>query len=276
VRHRRTRKQPCSIPLVAVSDKTGPDTNEKPFSCDICQATFPRADVQQKHMRRAHPEQSYGENWNEPTVVAATKKSRSKVACETCRKHKLRCSGYSPCSQCQASNQVCTFSRQTRTTSISSRHDELSGRPGQPTPEVMSDLMETVVDDTTAPGPEVPPSAATFSTENQWSTAIPQLLTPGLNQIIQPSNFRSRSHGQETAIPELSQFRTPADWLPSHDGLVLGEPDSFQNGVYGLADIGPADSLWHLDNFVSSAKANLSSVSWTDLLIPTLGNRLLA
>ncbi len=227
-------------------------------------------------MRRAHPDQRYSEDWNEATVVAPPTKLRSKVACGTCRRRKLRCSGQSPCSQCQASNQICTFSRPSRTTSISSRCEELSGRPGQPAPEVMSRPAVTAADDTMPSGLELDASAAPFSPENQWLTANPPLMTPDLTHIVQPSQLRSQSHGQQLAAPELSQFRASVGWLPSHGSLVLGDSQSFENGGYGMADFGPADSLWHLENFVSSAKANSSASWWTEFLILALGYRLLA
>lgn len=227
-------------------------------------------------MRRAHPGQSYSEDQNESTIVSARKRSRTKVACDTCRRRKLGCSGESPCTQCQASNQTCTFSHRLRTTSISSTYDELSERPGQSTPEITSHSREMAVDDTMVLGPQTIPSEALFPSENQWPTAPPQLLTPTLAQKVQHSNPRSWGHDQETAALEPNQSLPPANWLSGHGSLAVGESEIFQNRGLDLADVGQVDSLWHLDDFVSLAKANLSSRSRIFLLMPAPGYRLLA
>ena len=205
-------------------------------------------------MRRVHPEQSYSEDWNEATALAATKKPRSKVACETCRRRKLRCTGESPCSQCQATNQPCTFSRANRTTSVSSRQDDTFQRSGQLVPEISTREMEIAINDPRAPSAVEMPRRATLNDENQWPTTNPQLLTPGLAQISHSGNIRPWTQSQETVTAELDQFRPPADWLEGQEGLRLGETETFQDVTYGLANVGRVDSLGHLDDFVSRTR----------------------
>ena len=212
-------------------------------------------------MRRVHPEQSYTEDRNEATALAAPKKPRSKVACETCRRRKLRCTGESPCSQCHSSNQPCTFSRANRTTSVSSRQDDTSQTSGQLVPDILIREIETAIIDPMAPSAVVIPRRATLSDENQWPTTNTQLLTPGHAQSSHHGKTRPWTQAQETVTPELNQFRPPADWLNGQEGLRLSATETFQGVDYGLANVGPVDSLWHLDSFVSQTR----QISWASL-----------
>ncbi len=265
MRHRRTRTVTTQPRLLDVlSDETWADTNEKPFSCSLCHATFPRADVQQKHMRRLHREQSYSEDWDEAAALAAAKTPRSKVACDTCRRRKLRCVGESPCSQCQASNQACTFSRANRTTSISSRQDDTSQRSGQLVPEISICEMEMAINDPMASSAVVTSQRASLSDENQWPTTDTQLLTQGLTQISHPGNLRPWTQAQGIVTPESP----PADWLNGPEDLRLGVTETFQGVGYGLANTGQVDSLWDLEDFVSRTQ-QISWVSLTWLLTTT-------
>jgi hypothetical protein len=202
-------------------------------------------------MRRVHPGQIYGEDRDEAAVLTVPKKPRSKVACEACRRRKLRCTGESPCRQCQASNEPCTFSRGNRTTSTSSRHDDGSQTFGQPISEAPNREMEISVDDTMAPDPAAIPQRATLSNESQWSTTNARVLTTDRAQISNPGNIRQWDQGQEDVTSQLNQFQPLADWSNDQDDLRLAEAESFQGADYGLANIGQGDSLWDWDSFVS-------------------------
>ena len=202
-------------------------------------------------MRRVHPEQSYSGDWDETSVLTVPKKPRSKVACEACRRRKLRCTGDSPCLQCQASNEPCTFSRGNRTTSISSRQDDTSQTFGQPISEAPSREMEISIDDEIAPDPAANPQRATLSNENQWSTTNPRVLTTDRPQISTPGNIRQWDQGQEAVTSQLNQFQPLADWSNDQDDFRIVEAETFQGTDYGLVNISQGDSLWNWDGFVS-------------------------
>jgi len=222
-------------------------------------------------MRRLHRDQSYSEDWDQATALAAAKSPRSKVACDTCRRRKLRCTGESTCSQCQASNQPCTFSRANRTTSISSRQDDTSQRSGQHVPEISTCEMEMAINDPMAPKAVVIPRIASLSDENQWPTTNTQLLTQGLTQISHPGNLRPCTQAQETVTPEPKQFYPPADWLNGPKGLRLGETETFQGVGYGLANIRQVDTLWDLDDFVSrTQQISWASLTWLLTITPRI------
>ncbi|TKA68425.1 hypothetical protein B0A49_08387 [Cryomyces minteri] len=110
--------------------------------------------------------------------------------------------------------------------------------------------MEMVVDDLVPSSPALLSRVATVSGEN--SKTNPPIFTPGLNHVNQPENLESWTDGQETATPDVNQLHPRGDWLSGQEGLTLGEPDSFQDGDYGLTHIGQQESFWHWDDFDTS------------------------
>ena len=103
------------------------DTSERPFGCPYCQNAFPRADVREKHMKRYHaPELDPGASGPlEPSVkrLKSTLQERSKLACDQCRKRKLKCSDRRPCESCGVKQLSCTVSSSSKPPGRP-RHDE--------------------------------------------------------------------------------------------------------------------------------------------------------
>ncbi|KAB8067344.1 hypothetical protein BDV29DRAFT_92665 [Aspergillus leporis] len=84
-------------------------TKERPFACEDCGKSFPRHDVKNLHIRRFHPwrlqQQGHHQQFPEDS-----QKSRVRVACNNCRRRKIRCSSSIPCAQCSGSALLCTNS----------------------------------------------------------------------------------------------------------------------------------------------------------------------
>ena len=202
-------------------------------------------------MRRIHPEQSQNGDSREPAVFTAPKKPRSKIACDTCRRRKLRCNGESTCGQCQASNQSCTFSRPNKPQSTSSQQDNVARSTSLTAPRDSTQEMEMVMDDPTEiTAPESPPGA-NLSDGNRWLSLNPQPPTPGLIQTNQRASMGSRTSNEEPLTSDLNQLRPPGDWFDGQGGMTLGQAETFQSTNSCLGNIGGLDSLWPLDDFVS-------------------------
>lgn len=96
------------------------DTGERPFSCPHCTAGFHRADVRAKHVRKVHPEkQAPSESSGLVPLVRDERvrpggRERSRLACDQCRKRKLKCDNARPCESCRSKNLSCTVSSTSR------------------------------------------------------------------------------------------------------------------------------------------------------------------
>ncbi|KAG9236530.1 hypothetical protein BJ875DRAFT_222212 [Amylocarpus encephaloides] len=72
---------------------------ESQFSCNVCQQKFNRHDSLNRHMLR------HGEEFKPPPS------GRSKRACITCHRGKIKCDGNQPCSKCVARDILCNYNR---------------------------------------------------------------------------------------------------------------------------------------------------------------------
>ena len=202
-------------------------------------------------MRRVHLEQNQNGDSGEPVVLTAPKKPRSKIACDTCRRRKLRCSGESPCGHCQASNQPCTFSRPNKPQSTSSQQDNVARSTGLTAPRDSTQEMEMVMDDPAENAAAQSPPGANLSDGNRWLSLNPQPLTPGLIQTNQRASIGSWTSHQEPLTSNLTLLRPPGNEFGGQGGMTLGQPETFQSTDFSLGDIGGLDSLWPLDDVVS-------------------------
>ncbi|KAL6797934.1 hypothetical protein J3E68DRAFT_398688 [Trichoderma sp. SZMC 28012] len=100
-------------------------TNERPFRCPCCDQAFRRADVRKLHLEACHAddERSHGDL----KAYGSTRRKKVRVACDSCRKRKTRCSGSQPCPSCKAIGMSCTYEQP--------RHEE---PPAPPTPKSAS------------------------------------------------------------------------------------------------------------------------------------------
>jgi hypothetical protein len=84
------------------------DTNEKPFPCPYCQSSFQRSDVRALHVKKSHGIDLTSINVADLTTTGP-KRKRVRVACDLCRRRKLRCDGENPCRQCRNGNTDCHY-----------------------------------------------------------------------------------------------------------------------------------------------------------------------
>lgn len=104
------------------------DTREKPYKCDHCSDCFSRTDLRSRHISLAHRDEVPGREQQCVQLDSASafaqenprKRPRTKIACNYCNLHKLKCSVGRPCDRCRAKNLPC-ISPQLQ----SSQHDGL-------------------------------------------------------------------------------------------------------------------------------------------------------
>lgn len=93
------------------------DTNERPFPCPDCHMHFPRADVRTKHMKDSHGPKAAIQNLppsNTVTRSSVSSKERAKLACDECRRRKLRCDNLHPCKSCRTKRLQCHVSKSSK------------------------------------------------------------------------------------------------------------------------------------------------------------------
>lgn len=95
------------------------DTGERPFHCPHCKAGFQRPDVLAKHMEKLHREHgaSTGPTNSQRTnekLGNPRERERSRLACDQCRKRKLKCDNFRPCRSCKSKLLTCTVSSSSR------------------------------------------------------------------------------------------------------------------------------------------------------------------
>ena len=91
------------------------DTKEKPFSCPYCRRSFQRSDVKAAHVKKCHTASSDQPNDDTETEGGAVRR-RVRIACNGCRKRKMRCDGEEPCAPCQATSSFCHYRGSTDST----------------------------------------------------------------------------------------------------------------------------------------------------------------
>lgn len=82
------------------------DTKEKPFTCPFCPRSFQRSDVRMSHVKKSH---GRVEGIEEYTASTDAPRKRVKVACDLCRKRKMRCDGKQPCHHCRGGRSECLY-----------------------------------------------------------------------------------------------------------------------------------------------------------------------
>ncbi|KAH8696269.1 hypothetical protein BGW36DRAFT_408196 [Talaromyces proteolyticus] len=92
-------------------------TKEKPFPCPHCRKSFQRGDVRATHVKKCHA--TFGDQDAENEVAG---RKRVRIACDNCRRRKMRCDGNEPCGSCRSIRSSCHYAAAPASPSPSS-HD---------------------------------------------------------------------------------------------------------------------------------------------------------
>ncbi|KIV92371.1 hypothetical protein, variant 2 [Exophiala mesophila] len=94
-------------------------TKEKPFTCPYCRRSFQRSDIKAVHVKKC-PAAPVDQSNGDTTTEGGTRR-RVRIACDNCRKRKMRCDGSPTCASCQAAGSVCHYSCSSETRAPSSQ-----------------------------------------------------------------------------------------------------------------------------------------------------------
>jgi hypothetical protein len=163
--------------------------------------SFLRADVRDKHEKRC--DEGYTDDFEGDRPVSV-RHARSRLACDSCRKRKLRCDDVTPCRSCVSKGIVCTTSSTSR-------------RPGRP----RNDSFASPVPDSSQlidnPGADTQPTA--YGLDHDMLIDPPPPLS-----VPQPTSFEN---GPDS-------FNTPG--FPEFDIFGMNEQANFDfmNGLWQL------------------------------------------
>ncbi|PYH98004.1 C6 zinc finger domain protein [Aspergillus ellipticus CBS 707.79] len=183
-------------------------TAEGEYRCGICNKTYSRRDLRDRHRRRCIKN------------IGQERQSKRK-SCDACAQKKLRCSMNRPsCSRCLQSRRPCVYPQ--------------SSVPVQ-APNLLSDPQET----SNSPTSSVPVCASLIPGSTPWVLSAHQFDTPGFDEA---NEVPSASWSPDASSTELA-VHTIADsnLLPMQDVSMLNSPpwhDDFheQNEPFGLDD----------------------------------------
>ncbi|KAI1652744.1 hypothetical protein F4813DRAFT_376963 [Daldinia decipiens] len=237
-------------------------TGERPFRCPHCKIGFHRADVRAKHMKKIHPEnvspsESSGSLSQTPVEECKPKeRERSKLACDQCRKRKLKCNNVRPCESCRTKMLSCTVSSTSRP-------------PGRPRNPVLIATSERIIrgkvdnsDVPPVPQPWVPNSLELPLVRSNPMPGIPGIdvpdtrggggaypgttdLTPlGMNQWMTPEtgNFSIHAPFPNESIP-IDHICGDTDLMDN----ILPQLD-LGNWLDDLNEFSATDDTWPLDS----------------------------
>ncbi|KAI8961159.1 hypothetical protein F5Y11DRAFT_327507 [Daldinia sp. FL1419] len=180
-------------------------TGERPFRCPHCKIGFHRADVRAKHIKKIHPENASPSESSESLPQAPVERpkpkerERSRLACDQCRKRKLKCNNVRPCEACRSKMLQCTVSSSSRP----------PGRPRNPvfiTPSRES-IREKGVDSS-----EIPPVPQPWVPSSLDSPLAQAGLIPGIPVMGAPDTRDSNgTYPNTTDLTPLGmeQWMTP-------------------------------------------------------------------
>lgn len=225
------------------------DTHERPFPCPHCGKNFPRADVRAKHMQRSHGPAPPSLSTTTTTATATETETlggreRAKLACDECRKRKLKCDNSHPCRNCRLKNRQCQVSDASRP----------PGRPRRATSEPSNDLT----DHAGADAFELSAASIAWNINNLNSTdsrmgLMEEISHPAASQ----STFPLLSFDQAEMSTQLQQ-QPPPD--PGQRGSIADDPiESLSSHMNGAVDptwevnIDLLEDLYQLPPLVSLA-----------------------
>ena len=94
-----------------------------------------------RHLKRCHPGEASNPEVDQDYQLLSTepKKKRTKIACDKCRKRKLRCNGICPCEQCGLAGSLCIFNRSSESQRSESSQSIVSEAGGRHDPHLPLD-----------------------------------------------------------------------------------------------------------------------------------------
>lgn len=221
------------------------DTKEKPFACPYCRRSFQRSDVKAVHVKKCHAAPLDHCNGDSGKEGAARKRVR--IACNSCRKRKMRCDGNEPCGPCQSTATICHYKEATASSahSQSSHNDGAGVYPGQ-----IDDAFEIPIDDDE--GSISLPFTVPHTNLSNGASLNGASLNDGLG--LEPSLEPSMESIQGTtsgSVP-LSFQGHPA--MPAYESMNSEVPDmsmSQDNLLYPFPDPSGVNEFWQMPSVVS-------------------------
>ncbi|KAH8815294.1 hypothetical protein F5884DRAFT_172896 [Xylogone sp. PMI_703] len=204
-------------------------TGERPFDCPHCNVGFPRADVREKHMKKFHPEDGPASETvsRQPDGrLRPSQTERSRLACDQCRKRKLKCNNTRPCESCRSKLLPCTVSSSSRP----------PGRPRHIVPispdNRPNDEIETNGTSDSEPA-LIPESLSPNSIE-------PSLVTPSLMPSIDESRVLE-------AAGSVHTYPSMGDLSPPGTDQEMTSEAAIHSSIEALFPTGPIqmDHIWN-------------------------------
>ncbi|OQV05163.1 Zinc-finger double domain-containing protein [Cladophialophora immunda] len=232
VRHRRTH------------------TSERPFDCPFCDTNFPRADVKDKHMKRFHTSQGLEDYRSKK--ARSSQRERSRLACDQCRRGKLKCDNHHPCQACRNKHLSCTVSSSSRGPGRPRNHEGPEQRldqDGIPSENALDffELLEGPTESMADFGPTfMTPSIPGRSTTTE--SCQPTVQPDGQGSLI-PNII-----GHTDSVEQINDaMQIPGDLttttidaiFPPDDGMFFDGQESINSA---FPDLDPMDGLWQLSS----------------------------
>ncbi|KAH8799730.1 hypothetical protein F5884DRAFT_115759 [Xylogone sp. PMI_703] len=220
-------------------------TKEKPFPCPYCGRSFQRADVKSVHVKKCHAaplDRSEGDAGREGSM-----RRRVRMACEGCRKRKMRCDGKKPCAPCQSAGCVCHYRALATASTDSGPSSPADGsNEGYPNPSI-SDFNS--IDENN-------------EQSNSLSFAI-QLSSPDDESSL-TGGMDSLQNTDEAALPLGFQGQTTISVV---DGSTSSGPDlslSQDNVIYPFPDVSDTNAVWQMPTMSSQFWFDGADYAWSE------------
>lgn len=195
------------------------DTGERPFHCLQCEAGFQRPDVLAKHVQKLHPQVVPRTDSSATTLPASTRKltprarERARLACDQCRKRKLKCDNTLPCESCRSKSLDCVVSSSSRP-------------PGRPrNAPILTSPVELSTISTSSPSNA--PCEPTYDVEpspqpalEQWTTPCPGDIHQGWRTHTSATGNSNESISDPTVTCREVHFSSGDLAMPGVDGWM--------------------------------------------------------
>ena len=197
-------------------------------------------------MQRFHAAEgtaSYPSSPQSSSKSKSSRKERSKLACDQCRKRKLRCDNLHPCEPCRTKKLLCAVSSTSRPPGRP-RHDE----PSSPADQYMQNYVVHSSEISAVPVSWMPDVL-----ESTTPRIVPLPMAPGTGRSDIPNHLEPLP----SSTTNLSQVQQQTDEPNAHpDSLEIDAmgalfPDSAMNMDQSWEDVDFMDGLWPFPSCVS-------------------------